>query len=80
MAAVFRSAATGVGLLHGANAAGLSGAACLPGTGVNAVASTVSRHYVGEGVVEAFRFSVDSVTKRQSVLRGIDEDTFDGPE
>ena len=45
-------------LLHGADAAGLSGAACLSGSSVGAVASIIGRHYVGEGIVEAFRFCV----------------------
>jgi hypothetical protein len=47
---------------------------------MGAVASTVSRHYVGERIVEAFGFCVYAISERQPELRGIHEDAFDSSE
>src|ERR1035438_9565919 len=61
-------------LVHRADSVGLSRSS------MGAVASTVSRHYVGERIVEAFGFCVYAISERQPEHRGIHEDAFDSSE
>jgi hypothetical protein len=77
VAAVLKNDGHRRSLLHRADASGLSGAARLSGSSVCAVASTVSRQYIREGIVETFSFGVYAVAKSQSVLRRIHEDAFE---
>ena len=80
VAAAFSATATRVRYVHRADTAGLSGAACLSGSSVSAIAPTVSRHHVREGIVEAFGFGVYAISERQPELLGIHQDAFDGSE
>src|SRR5437899_6638489 len=65
-------------LLDGANAAGLSGAACLPGADVMAVTPVVGWYNIGERSAVAFRIELHAVTDRGTELRWIHQDTGHG--
>src|ERR1700678_3876396 len=65
-------------LVYRADTVRLSGAACLSRSSVGAVASAVGGHHVGEGIVEAFGFSVYTISERQPILGGIHQNALDG--
>src|ERR1700747_1409256 len=69
---------TRVQLLPGADAAGLSGAACLSGPNVVAVTSVVGRHNIWERCTIAFRIELNAVTDQGAELHRIHKDAGHG--